>query len=145
MEFSFNILRTLVKCNENKANSIDTILEIEEKINSLIVFTDENRLKQIILNFVSNAVKFTLSGLIKLSAQYFEETNTIEISVNDSGFGIKEEDYYMIFNEELKLVINQEYNKTGSGLGLSICKNLAQFLDYEIGFKSQYGKDLNFT
>ena len=110
MEFTFNVLKTLVECNENKVNKIELLMEIDEKIDSLKVFTDENRLKQILLNLVSNAVKFTISGYIKIKAQYIEEMNIIEISVNDSGFGIKEEDNHLIFQETIQLNINQEYN-----------------------------------
>ena len=139
LEFSFDVLKTLIQCNENKANRIEANIEIDKSIDLHKAITDENRLKQIILNLISNAVKFTVSGSIKIKASYITETGIIEISVKDTGFGIKEEDIHLIFQENIQLNINQEYNIKGSGLGLSISKNLAKCLGHNIGFNSQYG------
>ena len=50
MEFTFNVLKILVECNENKVKMIETLMKIDEKIESLKVFTDEIRLRQILLN-----------------------------------------------------------------------------------------------
>ena len=145
MEFCVNVLRTLVDCNENKANKIQTSIEIEEMIDSVSVITDKNRLKQIILNLISNAVKFTLVGFIKIKVKYISEKSSLVISVIDSGMGIKESDNHLIFQENVQLCVNQEYNSKGSGLGLSIVKNLAQSLNHNIWFKSIYGKGSKFS
>ena len=58
--------------------------------------------------------------------------------------GIREEDYHLIFQENTKLNIDHEYNSKGSGLGLSIVKNLTNTLNHKINFKSQFGKGTKF-
>ena len=136
LEFSFNVLKTLVECNENKANKIETQIEIDQKIKNRAVVTDENRLKQILLNLISNAVKFTISGFIKIKATYNIINNSIEISVEDTGLGIKSEEHHLIFQENVQLNVEKEYNRHGSGLGLSITKSIADSLDHKIGFSS---------
>ena len=110
---------------------------------NLRIFTDENRLKQIILNLISNSVKFTFSGIILIKAD-FNDLNDIEISVIDTGFGIKSEEHNLIFKENTQLNLDKEYNIQGSGLGLSITKNLAKSLNYNIGFESAYGEGSRF-
>jgi len=146
LNFCFNILKALVKCNENKANSIKPLLEIEEEIQSIKLMSDEIRLKQIILNFLSNAVKFTKFGNIKLLAKLTEKKDFCEISVIDSGIGIKSEDLNKLFSRENIILDNVEnLNKFGSGLGLSICKNLSMRLNHKIYFDSVLGKGSSFT
>ena len=140
IEFSFSVLKTLVECNENKADKIETKLEIDENINNMTVLTDEDRLKQILLNLISNAVKFTLSGVIKIKVTYNIENHSIEICVVDTGLGIKSEDYHLIFQDNVQLNLEKEYNRNGSGLGLSISKSIANSLDHEIGFSSKFGE-----
>jgi len=144
MEFSNNVLKTLVECNEYKADKIETKLKVDPNLERIKIFTDENRLKQIILNLISNAFKFTQYGSIKLKAKYIYRLNVVEISIKDSGIGIKEEDHHLIFRENIQLNVENEYNSQGSGLGLSIVKNLADALNYKIGFESTYGKGSKF-
>jgi signal transduction histidine kinase len=144
LNFCFNILKTLIECKENKSSKIETKLKLDEDLNTLSIFTDEKRLKQIILNFISNSCKFTFSGYIKLKAKILRDINTVEISVKDSGLGIKKEDQHLIFNENTQISLDKDYNTQGSGLGLSITKNIATSLNYEIGFKSEYGKGSKF-
>ena len=145
LEFCYNVLKTLVECNENKANKIKTSIIIDDIIDSLEVATDQNRLKQIILNLISNSVKFTLSGYIKMIVKYLPQNNSVVIRVKDSGMGIKDTDNHLIFQENVQLCVNHEYNSKGSGLGLSIVKNLAQSLNHKISFKSTYGKGSRFS
>ena len=144
MKFGFNVLKTLVECNENKVNQIKVTMEIDENVDGMTIVTDENRLKQILLNFISNAVKFTISGFINIKANYIRRLNSIELCVKDSGLGIKTDDHHLIFKENVQLNVEKEYNSQGSGLGLSITKTLANNLDHEIGFISQYGEGSKF-
>ena len=134
LDFSYNVLKTLVECNESKVNRIKTFLIVDDEIDKLVIISDENRLKQIILNLVSNAYKFTKCGFIKIVAKYIKDSNIIEISVEDSGMGIKDTDYNLIFQENIQLNLEQEYSSKGSGLGLSITKNMAQALNHKINF-----------
>ncbi len=144
MDFSNSVLKTLVECNEHKSQKIKTELVIDKELENMILFTDENRIKQILLNFISNAFKFTHEGYIKLKAKFIEESKQVEISVKDTGIGIKDEDHDLIFKENVELNVDGEYNHQGSGLGLSIVKNMADYLNLKIGFKSTYGKGSKF-
>ena len=144
LDFGFNVLKTLVECNENKVNKIETMLDNDENVEDIAVLSDENRLKQILLNFISNSVKFTISGFIKIQTKYIFKTNSIKISVIDSGLGIKSQDHHQIFKENVQLNVDKEYNSKGSGLGLSITKTLANSLDHEIGFISTIGQGSEF-
>ena len=144
LDFSFNVLKTLVQCNQNKVNAIDTLIEIDESIDELTIVSDENRLKQIFLNLISNAVKFTKLGFIKIQVKYLRNLESIEVNIKDTGLGIKKEDYSKIFEENIQLNIEKQYNSEGSGLGLSITRNLADLLDHQIGFSSEIGEGSNF-
>ena len=144
IQFCFNILKTLIQINENKLNKIDIILDYEDNVDSFIVISDETMLKQIIINLISNAVKFTSKGFIKIRVKNIILTNTIEISVIDSGIGIQEQDNDIIFKNNIQLDINQDYNKKGSVIGLSIAKKFAVCLKHEIGFVSEFGKGSEF-
>ena len=95
--FTFNVLKTLIESNEAKVNFIHPKLLIGQKIDDLAIIKNENRLKQIILNLFSNSFKYTKTGFIKIKAKCIN--NEIEISVEDSGIGIREEDYHLIFQE----------------------------------------------
>jgi signal transduction histidine kinase len=144
LNFSFNVLKTLIECNENKKDRIKPILKIDGSIDKVKIVTDENRLKQIILNFISNSFKFTLCGFIKLKAKLNEIGGNIEISLKDSGIGIKNEDHDKVFQEYTNISAGEDHNLYGSGLGLSITKGLATALNYKIGFKSVFGKGSRF-
>ena len=143
--FSFNILKSLLKSNKSKCGSIQPLLEFDDEIDSLVVEADENRLKQIILNYISNAVKFTRSGWIKFKCSINAEIGRVILSVIDTGIGIKKNqqeklfnDFYMIDNEDIN-------NAMGSGLGLSISKSLAASMNIEISTTSVYGKGSEFS
>jgi hypothetical protein len=144
LEFNHKVLDTLIQCNENKFDKIRTSIFFDKQINSVKVISDENRLKQIFLNFISNAIKFTISGYIKITAKFLKEEKIIEISVKDSGPGIKEEDQHIIFKEFNMLNINQTKHSRGKGIGLGICKSIAEMLNHKIGFNSKYGKGTQF-
>ena len=144
MIFTYNVLKTLIECNEIKSNNIVPKMVFDDRINDLMIISDENRLKQIILNFVSNAFKFTKYGSIFLEAKYVKEFNRVEVSVEDTGLGIKDEDLHLIFRENTQLNNDIEYTSKGSGLGLSITKNLAIALNHQIDFESKYGKGSKF-
>ena len=135
MNFSYEILKTLVECNDEIAEKVETKLLIQEEI---WIVTDENLLKLIILNLISNSVKFTKSGYIQLEVKKSSKTKTIKIKVTDTGIGIKEEDKHLIFQDKVQLNIEDDYNVKGSVLGLSLCKNLIKSLEFEIGFKSKH-------
>jgi len=137
LNFCYDILNSLLIC-KNSDNFIKTTLNFKENINLLIIKSDELRIKQILLNLISNAVKFTKSGTIKVKAKIKENLNAVKISVIDNGIGIKEEDLKKLFNEREKIKETSVLNRFGSGFGLSICKTLADKLDIKLNFKSTY-------
>ena len=142
INFSFNILKTLVETDEKKSNDIKTYSVIDDNLQNLTVYSNDTHLKQIILNLISNAFKFTKSGFIKIEAKFISIYNSVEISVEDTGIGIKEKDYLVIFNK--KINSDQDYNTYGSGLGLSICKTLADALNHKITFESAHNEGSKF-
>ncbi len=102
------------------------------------VSADENRLQQILLNLVSNAIKFTESGQVTVSATV---TNSqMEISVTDTGIGIPQEQFEKIFQsfEQADASISRNYG--GTGLGLSLSKQLVELHGGTIWVESEVGK-----
>ncbi len=110
---------------------------------------DDLRLRQILLNLVGNAVKFTQSGLITISVSPENEhaadrKTTLHFVVTDSGIGISPQNINRIFNsfEQADNTYARQYG--GSGLGLSICKQLTAMMDGRIWVESQVGKGSSF-
>jgi signal transduction histidine kinase len=146
LKFVFRILETLLVYKGNF--NIKPLKDFKSNVADLVIHTDPLRLKQILLNLVSNAVKFTKSGYIKLNAKVnIDErfNRELEISVEDSGLGIKEEDYDKLFKDYKMLERHQNLNSMGSGLGLSISNQLAKLLGYEIRVKSEYTVGTTFS
>ena len=105
----------------------NTVIEViyDQRIDYYKVVSNNIKLKQVLLNFISNAVKFTKQGLIIISAFIEESNDNLVISVKDTGIGIKKEMLNEInsdFNDKLKIDFNKDYNEMGSGLGLGIVK-----------------------
>lgn len=97
-----------------------------------------DRLKQVWMNFISNAIKYTRAGYIRIG--YATEKNGIRIYVEDSGLGIPEEMHQMVFNRFQKL----DDFVQGTGLGLTISKAIVEAAGGEIGFTSAPGKGSTF-
>ena len=109
---------------------------------------DEMRVRQIIINLLTNAVKFTKEGFISLNVDYEiinEDSIRLEIVINDSGIGIKKEHLDKIFNEFQQVDTRRNRNIQGTGLGLSISKNFAKMLGGDITIESEYGVGSTFT
>jgi CheY-like chemotaxis protein len=135
--FCFKVLKSLIKYKGLK-EKIKVTSEYDEKIDRISIFSDELRLKQIILNLITNAIKFTKYGFIKLKYEFNEELKEVIINVQDSGVGIESHKQTTLI-KEINLEID-DYNRKGSGFGLSICNSLAIYLDHKITFISEYQK-----
>lgn len=112
------------------------------------LFGDEVRIRQIILNIVNNAVKYTQEGSVTLHVdwEWIDEVKILmKISVADTGVGIKEEDLQKLFKgfQRVDLAVNR--NIEGTGLGLAITKRLVDQMDGEITAESVYGQGSTFT
>jgi signal transduction histidine kinase len=143
--FCYDVLHTLVDCNENKSRKVKTYFQCYEEVDDLTISTDEIKLKQILLNLISNSVKFTLSGYIKLIAKIDTISKELIVSVEDTGIGIKQENFHLIFLENIKIDLDKDYNSKGSGLGLAISKNIATSLNYRMDFDTNLGKGTQFN
>jgi len=111
----------------------------------LLIFFDQHRYKQILLNLLGNALKFTFKGRVKISLKYNQHENLLLTSVQDSGIGIKPEDIPKLFKFFGKVGDNCELNPTGVGMGLAICKKLAECMGGSITVNSIYGQGTTFT
>lgn len=108
---------------------------------------DGLRLRQIIINLLNNAVKFTEKGSVMLKLQVLEqEADRIKLYVviRDSGQGIRQEDVGKLFQSFSQVDSKKNHSKEGTGLGLAICKQLVEMMDGEIGVESVYGEGSTF-
>jgi signal transduction histidine kinase len=96
-----------------------------------------------ILNLLGNAIKFTEKGEVRL--EYHQKENWLEISVHDTGPGIRNEDIPKLFTPFQQVQSGLARNHEGTGLGLSICKNLVTLLEGEIWVESEWGKGSTFA
>ncbi len=109
---------------------------------------DEVRIRQVLINLLNNALKFTRQGSISLSATggfVDEESYKLCFKVSDTGIGIKEEDLEHIYESFQQLDMNINRKVEGTGLGLAITKNLVQLMHGSIQVESEYGKGTIFT
>jgi len=123
-------------------SKLDVKLQIEKDLPALN--TDRQKVKQIVLNLLSNALKFTHHGSVTISAKRGRD-KTICISVSDTGIGIAAADHEKIFEDFRQLDNSPTRAYGGTGLGLSICRRLAQMLDGKLTVQSQLGKGSTFT
>ena len=112
------------------------------------LFGDDVRVRQIILNLLTNAVKYTSKGQIMFSVKgYMRDDNTIDIqvAVTDTGCGIKREDIAKLFEAFTRLDLKINRTIEGSGLGLNITNRLVKMMDGYMDVKSTYGKGSTFS
>jgi PAS domain S-box-containing protein len=126
---------------KTKQKSLATEIKIDPNLPEY-VYIDELRLRQIILNLIGNAVKFTEEGFIKviLEITQFHQNESIDLklSIKDSGIGIKKEFHETIFEAFRQQEDHRTRNYGGTGLGLSITKRLVEIQGGEISLESTY-------
>ena len=105
--------------------------------------TDRSKLKQVLANLLSNALRYTERGHVRLSGQRFDDR--VRIAVEDTGVGIASADQARIFDEFAMLENSRRTPGEGTGLGLSICRRLASLLGGEIQLESAPGVGSTFT
>jgi signal transduction histidine kinase len=109
------------------------------------ISSDRQKVKQILLNLLSNSLKFTHHGGVTIAARRNAREKTLALSVADTGIGIANADQDRIFEDFRQLDNSPTRAYGGTGLGLSICRRLAQMLDGHISVRSQVGKGSTFT
>lgn len=107
------------------------------------VYADIGRVRQVLLNLLGNAVKFTEKGYIQVSLKILNpespNPNTVQISVRDTGIGIQEEKLGLLFQRFSQADVSTTRKYGGTGLGLAICKQLVELMNGRIAVKSEYG------
>lgn len=149
-----------VHCQELMAEVADTLrplaqqkglaleLELGEPGQSpAIIETDRRALTQILINLLNNAIKFTEQGTVRISLAQRDEDGVLvtEMSIADSGAGIKEEDQAKLFQAFSQLDSTSTRHVEGAGLGLYLCQNLANAIGGALFFNSDYGSGSTFT
>lgn len=133
----------LTRIGEKK---VELLYDIDKEL-PVKLYGDSLRLRQVIINIVNNAIKFTDEGYVKLTLKVnrLEEENIeLYISVKDTGQGIKEEDVGSLFGAFRQVDLKKNHNKEGTGLGLSISKQLVELMGGTIDVRSKYGEGSEF-
>lgn len=144
-----SVINDLVNMVKPKANAkgLEFKVSIDPEIPA-VLYGDSVRLKQIILNILNNAVKYTENGHIKMEMEAEKaQDNQIALSVkvSDTGIGIKEEDINKLFSPYERIEENRNKNVEGTGLGMSITKTLLGLMDSSLCVESEYGKGSTFS
>lgn len=136
----YNLIKFKVETKQ-----LELILDIDENLPSELI-GDDVRLKQILSNLMTNAVKYTHEGNITLTVKRISK-NEFYFSVKDTGIGIKPESMATLFDTFARMDEIKNRNIEGTGLGLNIVVTLLKLLDSELKVESEYGKgsDFHFT
>jgi signal transduction histidine kinase len=106
--------------------------------------TDAFKLSQILRNFIVNALKFTLSGHVRVCACAVDDGKAVTFEVQDTGPGLSPEDQRRAFEEFVQLTVERQGELRGTGLGLPLTRRLAAILGGEVGVQSTLGKGATF-
>ncbi len=122
----------------------DVQLIFEEPQTTAQLFTDNAKLSQILRNFISNALKFTAQGEVRVSVSCADD-GAMTFSVSDTGIGIAEEFHQAIFQDFVQIDSPIQKRLRGTGLGLSLSKRLAELLGGSVALRSEAGKGSVFS
>lgn len=118
------------------ASAVDLIFE--EPVGLPRLYTDDKKLAQILRNFISNSLKFTTRGEVRVSAR-LEGSDKVRFAVSDTGIGIAPELHGALFEDFSQVDSPLQKRLRGTGLGLSLCKRFAALLGGEVGMDSKPG------
>jgi signal transduction histidine kinase len=124
------------------SGAVSLIFEEPEQVPP--IYTDDKKLAQILRNFISNALKFTVEGEVRVSARMTDE-EMIEFAVSDTGIGIAEEHLPALFSDFVQLDTRIQKRLRGTGLGLSLAKKFAELLGGGVTVQSALGKGSRFA
>lgn len=120
---------------------------LEMKLNAgndpIIIRSDKQRMHQVLLNILNNAIKYTRKGHVDINC--YREENSIKIEIKDTGIGIREEDLQKIFDPFTQLENDLTKTQKGSGLGLPVSQQLIRLLQGTLRVESQFGEGTTFT
>jgi signal transduction histidine kinase len=101
--------------------------------------SDEGKISQVLRNFISNALKFTEQGAVRVGASWDREFDTITFAVSDTGIGISPDNLQLIFEEFSQIEHPLQRRSKGTGLGLPLCRKLAELLGGRVEVESEVG------
>ena len=131
--------RQLAEQNKNRL-----VVDAQENLGSITV--DPMRLRQVLLNLLSNACKFTKDGEVKLSARKVSNGSSfVEFAVSDTGIGMTAEQQAKLFEEFSQADATTSQRFGGTGLGLAITRKLARMMGGDVTVRSEPGKGSVFT
>ncbi|HEU5133738.1 MAG TPA: ATP-binding protein [Steroidobacteraceae bacterium] len=119
-------------------------LVFDEPRDDIKLFTDDKKLSQILRNFISNALKFTPEGEVRVTAALLPQ-DRVEFAVTDTGIGIAAEHLPNLFDDFVQLDVRLQKRLRGSGLGLSLSRKFATLLGGEVHAESELGKGSRFS
>jgi signal transduction histidine kinase/NO-binding membrane sensor protein with MHYT domain/CheY-like chemotaxis protein len=126
------------------AKDLSLLVDDELDVDDLVVLVDPDRIRQILLNLVSNAVKFTDAGSVTLRSRYDRTAERLSIEVIDTGGGISPDKQDRLFQRFSQIDGSLTRVQGGTGLGLAICKGLVEAMGGEIGVDSRMGEGSRF-
>jgi len=124
------------------SDAVDVVFE--EPVGVPPLFSDNQKVAQILRNFISNALKFTQQGAVTISARP-EPENHVRLSVTDTGIGIAESDLPHLFDEFTQVRSLRTPAWRGTGLGLSVCRRFAELLGGRVEVRSKVGEGSTFS
>lgn len=137
-----NIIMTRLKDKD-----VELVLDVAPNLPNKL-WGDNIRIKQVLLNIANNAAKFTMHGKVIMKVEYSKTTPdeiSLQITVEDTGIGIKKEDMGKMFQSFQQLDSKRNRNIEGTGLGLAITKKLLTLMNGSIWVESEYGKGSKFS
>ena len=138
-------------CNIVKSKLTSKSLEFEVSVGEDVpkrLFGDEIRISQILINLLTNAIKYTDKGSVILSVERLSDVDgqaAIQFTIKDTGIGIKQEDMKVLFEEFGRLDLLKNRNKEGHGLGISIVQGLLSQMNSQLKVESVYGSGSTFS
>ena len=145
----YDVLENLTNmfCMKQDEKQIELIFSVDKEV-PILLLGDSLRLGQILINLVSNAIKFTDSGEIIISVatnKISDSQTTLSFSVQDAGIGMTEEQVDRLFQPFSQADTSTTRKYGGTGLGLTICKRLVEMMDGKIKVSSVYGEGSTFS
>lgn len=151
VNYSFNKLineiRYMMEAQAGK-NAIAFLVDTDDDIPDRL-YGDRMKIQEIITNLINNGLKYTKAGRVSLRTKFMDydaDKNMVKLQfeIEDTGIGIKVEDYSKVFGKFEQFDKKENYSIEGTGLGLAIVKNFVDMMGGEISFTSEYGKGTKF-